>query len=150
MKRFHVMPMLLAMLSLVVGLGLSSTSLAKPRGHGHDRLSRLERQIEDLNLDNETRTAIYAMIDQARAEQRDTRRQLREAYDTLRTLLGQDAPEEADVLAQADAIGNLQTTYRKRMLRTLLAIQAQLPPEQRTRLRQAMQEHGDRHHRRGR
>ena len=150
MKRFHAMPMLLASIALVVALSLASASFAKPRGHERDRLTRLEHKIEDLDLPSETRTAIDAIIDQARDEQRDIRRQLHGAYEALRTLLEQDTPDEAAVLAQADVIGGLQTTYRKQGLRTLLAIQAQLTPEQRASLRTAMQGHGARPHSQGR
>jgi Spy/CpxP family protein refolding chaperone len=71
------------------------------------------------------------------------RQQLREAHHALRTLLEQDVPDENAVLAQVDVIGALQTTHRKQSLRTFLAVQAHLTPEQRASLRQARHDHED-------
>jgi Spy/CpxP family protein refolding chaperone len=145
MKRFYATRTGLAILSLMIGLSLATTAAARPRGHGRDRLTRLEHQIERLDFDRETQTSVYAIIDQARAEQRETRRQIRKSYEALRALLEQDAPDETAVLAQADVIGALQTTYRKQSLRTLFAVQAQLTPEQRASLRKAMQDRTGKH-----
>jgi Spy/CpxP family protein refolding chaperone len=145
MRRFYTTRTGMAILALVMGLSLATTVAARSRGHGRDRLARLEHQIERLDLDKAMRTSVYAIIDQARAEQRETRRQIRESYKALRALLEQDAPDETAVLAQADVIGKLQITYRKQSLRTLLAVQAQLTPEQRVSLRKAMQEYTGKH-----
>lgn len=144
MKRLYAMPTVLTCLSLVVGLSLASTALARPRGHGYGHLTSLEHRVERLDLDGETRTAVYAVIDQARAEQRDLRRQIREAYQALRAYLEQETPDEEAVMAQAETIGALQTERRKQALRTLLAVWAQLTPEQRESLRQA-KDHDGRH-----
>ena len=150
MKRYHVIPTGLAIVSLLAGLSLAAPTWARPRGHGHGSLEGLEHQIERLNLDRETRTAIYAIIDKARAEQRDMRLQLREAHHALRTLLEQDVPDENAVLAQVDVIGALQTTHRKQALRTFLAVQSHLTPEQRASLRQARHDQEGEPHGRGR
>ena len=40
MKRFKALPMTLAVLSLLVVFGLATSAFARPRGYGHDRLTR--------------------------------------------------------------------------------------------------------------
>ena len=66
---------------------------------------------------------------------------MREAHKVLRTLLGQDATDAA-VLKQSDVIGDLESQRQKLSLQTLLTVRAQLTPEQRASLRDAMQRHG--------
>ena len=125
-------------LSLAGGLALSVTASARPPGPGGDRLGRLESRVEALDLDGESRTAIYAILDEARVNQREVRSQLREAREDLRTLLEQEEPDEAAVMEQAEVIGALRTERRKQGLRTFLAVRALLTPEQRERLRPQM------------
>jgi Spy/CpxP family protein refolding chaperone len=134
--------MALAILLLVIGLGLTVTVSARPPDRGPDYLTRLEDRLEGLGLDKETQTAIHTTIDAARAERRELRRQLGEAYGDLRALLEQDTPDEAAVLAQAEVIGTFETALRKHAMRTLLAVRALLTPEQRASLRQAIQGRG--------
>jgi Spy/CpxP family protein refolding chaperone len=104
-------------------------------------MGRFEERLDSLGLDDQTRTAVHTTLDAARAEQRDLRRQLHAAHQNLRTLLAQDTPDEATVLAQSEVIGALETEHRKQSLRTLLAVRALLTPEQRTSMREAIREH---------
>jgi Spy/CpxP family protein refolding chaperone len=48
--------------------------------------------------------------------------------------LEHENPDEAAVMAQADAIGALKTEAQKHRLRTMLQVRALLTPEQRTKL----------------
>ena len=105
-------------------------------------MTRLEEKIDALNLDDATRTAIHKAIDEGRVAQDDMRSQLRKAHQDLRAMLQQDNPTEAQVLAQAEVIGGLETEQRKQALHTLLTIRALLTPEQRASLREAMRPHG--------
>jgi Spy/CpxP family protein refolding chaperone len=142
MKRFKALPMTLAMLSLLVVFGLATSAFARPRGDGFDRLTRLEEHIDSLSLDDATRTAIHTTIAGAQAEQSKIRGQLREAYSGLRTLMRQELPDGAAVSAQLDTIGTLQTEYRKQTTMAWLTALAQLTPDQRVSLREAVRSHG--------
>ncbi|GIX48898.1 MAG: hypothetical protein KatS3mg131_3109 [Candidatus Tectimicrobiota bacterium] len=143
MKRYGTMGQVVLLLAL--GLALATTAAARGWGHRGDFLWRLEHALEGLDLEQAKRTAVYEIIDKARAEQRELRRQLRAAYEALRALLEQDLPDESAVLTQADRIGELQTKLRQQTLRTLLAVRAQLTPEQRARLREALHKPRERH-----
>jgi Spy/CpxP family protein refolding chaperone len=142
MKRFKVLPMTLAMLSLITVVGLAPSAFARPRGDGFDRLTRLEEHINSLGLDDATRTAIHTTIAGAQAEQSKIRGELREAYSGLRTLMKQEIPDGHAVSAQLDTIGTLQTEYRKQTTMAWLTVLAQLTPDQRASLRDAVRSHG--------
>lgn len=141
MKRAHTLTRALVVLALTVSLSLATTALARPGGHGADRLMRLEERLDSLGLDDRTRTTIHATIDEAQATLHDIRRQLRDAHKQLRALMAQEAPDQ-DVLAQSDVIGSLAAQYHKQTLSTLLAVRALLTPEQRASLRESMRHHG--------
>ena len=142
MQRFKVLPMTLAMLSLLVVCGLAPSAFARPRGDGFDRLTRLQERIDSLGLDDATRTAIHATIAGAQTEQSTIRSQLREAYHGLRTLMQPELPDGAQVSTQLDTIGALQTEYRKQTTLAWLTVLAQLTPDQRASLRDAVHGHG--------
>jgi Spy/CpxP family protein refolding chaperone len=94
----------------------------------------LERNAERLGLDDATRAKVRAVADEARPEGDRLREEVRAAHREMRTLLGQDTPDEAAVLAQADRIGQAETALQKQRLRTMLAIRALLTPAQRAEL----------------
>jgi Spy/CpxP family protein refolding chaperone len=142
MKHPRSVTMVLTALALVGGLAVSLTAFAKPPGRGGAPLSRIESRIETLDLDSETRNAIYAILDEARATHREHRSEVREAKEGLRALLEQDEPDEGAVMEQAEVIGALRTEARKHGLRTLLKVHALLTPEQRASLRETMRDRG--------
>jgi Spy/CpxP family protein refolding chaperone len=142
MKRFKALPMTLTVLSLLVVFGLAPSASARPRGDGFDRLTRLGERIDSLGLDDATRAAIHTSIAGAQAEQSKIRGQLRDAYSGLRTLMRQDLPDEAAVSTQLDTIGVLQTEYKKQTTLAWLTALAQLTPDQRASLREAVRSHG--------
>jgi Spy/CpxP family protein refolding chaperone len=132
----------LAALSLALGLGYAPASTAKgPMGPG------VERAVEALDLDAETRKQALAVIDAARPTGRELRESLRSAHEELRSLLDQPDPAEDAVLALADRIGTLRTELQKHDLRTLLQVRATLSPEQREQLAEEIRKHphGPRH-----
>ncbi len=57
-------------------------------------------------------------------------------------MLQKENPTEAQVLAQSEVIGGLETKQHKQALHTLLTVRALLTPEQRVSLREAMRPHG--------
>jgi Spy/CpxP family protein refolding chaperone len=150
MKHPRSVPKVLLALALAGGIGLAMGAAAKPPGPGGSPLSRLESRIDTLELEEESRSAIYAILDEARAAHREIRGQVREAHEELRALLEQEDPDESAVMEQAEVIGSLQTEARKHGLRTLLAVHALLTPEQRESLREAMPGRGGARFGRGR
>jgi Spy/CpxP family protein refolding chaperone len=60
----------------------------------------------------------------------------------MRAMLEQDAPDESAVMRQADRIGAIRTEGRKAMLRSLLAVRADLTAEQRQKLNEIMRRDG--------
>jgi Spy/CpxP family protein refolding chaperone len=142
MKRSSTLATAFALVALTGVLSLTTSTWARSPRQGSDRMTRMEEKIDALNLDDATRTAIDQAIDAGRQAQDDRRSQLHKAHRDLRAMLQQDSPDETAVLAQAEAIGKLETEHRKQTLRTLLTIQSLLTPEQRASLRMAMQPHG--------
>ena len=141
MQRAHTLTMALVILPLIAGLSLATSAFARPEGRGADRLTRLEERMNNLGLDDQTRTTIHTTIDEAQATLRDLRRQLHDAHQQLRALMVQESPDNA-VLDQSDRIGSLAAEYRKHTLSTLLAVRALLTPDQRASLRESMRLHG--------
>jgi Spy/CpxP family protein refolding chaperone len=142
MKRSYGLALVLAILALTGVLSLTTSAWARAPRHGVDRMARLEEKIDALNLDDATRTAIHKAIDEGRDTRDDIRSQLRQAHRDLRAMLRQDNPNEAQVLAQSEVIGGLETEHRKQTLHTLLTVRALLTPEQRASLREAMRPYG--------
>ena len=142
MKRSYALALGFAILALTGVLSLTTSAWARAPRQGFDRMTRLEEKIDALNLDDATRTAIHKALDEGRVAQDDMRSQLRKARQDLRAMLQQDNPTEAQVLAQSEVIGGLETEQRKQALHTLLTIRALLTPEQRASLREAMRPHG--------
>lgn len=100
-------------------------AVARPGGPGcGGGIERLERKLETLDLSPETQAAVDRAMEQARANGKVQRKQLREAHARLRTLLEHDAPAAEAVMAQADEIGALRTAAQKQRLRTLLELRS--------------------------
>jgi len=108
-------------------------------GPGGDRLAGLEQRVQGLELDASTKTAVFAILDGARDSTRELQTQLRTEFRQMHELLSQATPDESAVLAQVDRISVTSTALRKHELRTMLAVFAQLTPDQRKALRP---EHG--------
>ncbi len=114
----------------------ASGASAKGRHGGHHGLRGLEKRIEALELEPAVRDEIGAILDAAREDKRALRDGMREAHEALKALLEQETPDEAAVMAQADAIGALHADAHKQRLSVLLQIRPLLTPEQREELRE--------------
>lgn len=121
----------------------ASIAVAGPHHGRHGKSSgrRLEKAVQQLDLAPEQKTKVQAILDAAKEERAKARLERRDAFDQMRALLEQDAPNEAAVLSQADKIGALETEAHKSMLRTLLAVRAELTPEQRAKLKEMKASH---------
>jgi Spy/CpxP family protein refolding chaperone len=124
---------------MLAGVGLAVEAGAKgPGGHGHGGSARLERAIEQLELDAAKRSEVFGVIDAARPAGRELRERVHAARGEMKALLADPKAGEEAVLAKADEIGALQTEVRKHELRTLLQVRARLTAEQQAQLAEAM------------
>jgi Spy/CpxP family protein refolding chaperone len=125
---------------LLLGAGMAES---KPRHRGcHEhganaRFDRLEEKLAALELDDQTRASAEQVLARARAESESQREAKREARRVLRELLDQEQPVVEQVMAQADALGALETEAHKAKLRTKLELRALLGPDQWQELRDA-------------
>lgn len=138
----------IARLSLIVlsSFFVSAAALARPPFGGppgpRGPEGFIEEHAERLGLDDETRAAIQAIVDESRERAAEFGEDHREARHTLRDLLSQDLPDEEAVMHQAELVGAIETQMMKHRLQTLLRIRARLTPEQRKEL---MALHRERH-----
>ena len=142
---------LFAVLALAGLASFATPALAGP-GHGPGGPgARLEKHLKTLGLDPAQQEKVQAILDAAKPQREQIRTQMRAAFQDMHTLLDQDAPDQAAVLAQADKIGQISTEAHKEMLKTLLAVRAELTPDQRAKLKAEMTKHGYGHgrHRHG-
>ncbi len=140
------------LLSLFLLLG-ASTALAE-RGPSQDmtraqpRSARnaiplhrfLQRNAEDLGIDEETLEAIVAIAENSREEFTELKQELAEAKEGLGTLLDADEPNRRSVMAQVETLGRAEIAMRQAHLTTLMDIRALLTPEQRADIEQQMEE----------
>jgi Spy/CpxP family protein refolding chaperone len=109
----------------------------------------IEENAERLGLDDETRTAIRAIVDASHVRADALHRDHRVARRTLRDLMSQDSPDEESVMEQAELLGSIETSMTKHRLRTLLRIHSLLTPEQRAEMMALHRGHRRGHHRGG-
>lgn len=106
-----------------------------PQGHQpHRRGAWLQHLTDKLDLDDDTRTSVRALIDARRERTRDARKELKAAHTQMYEMLQADQPDEAQVLAQVERIGALRTALHKQRMQTILRVRALLSPEQRATL----------------
>lgn len=105
-----------------------------PRGGPPPLEGVLERHQDRLGLDAETRSRINEIALGSRARLDAYHQELRALHDEMRRLLAQEDPDEAAVLAQAEAIGRAEIEAHKEHLRAMLHVRALLTPEQRAEL----------------
>ena len=112
----------LAVIAVTI-VGFAAAISARPGNDGCRGPHRgLARVIDGLDLDDATRTQVDAVLENARSEKEALRDDLHAARETLRELLAEAEPREAAVLAQADAIGVLESTRHRQRAETLLAV----------------------------
>src|ERR1043166_5017669 len=75
MKRSYGLVLGLAILALTGVLSCTTPAWARAPRYGFDRMTRLEENIDALNLDDATRTAVHKAMDEGRVAQDDTRSQ---------------------------------------------------------------------------
>jgi Spy/CpxP family protein refolding chaperone len=131
---------------VIAGPGGPGGGPGGPGGPGME--GRFEHALDQLGLSPAVSQKVHGIIDAAKPQRDTMRTQIRQAFQDMRALLDQDTPDQNAVLAQADKIGQLTTQAHKDMLTTLLAVRAELTPDQRNQLKESMREHGDRRYHR--
>ena len=130
----HVLVVCVLLTALAV-LGVSRAGAERPSRDTGARPDRfIAEYAERLGLDQQTLATIRTLVEAARAQAKTQRAELRQAYAQMRALLSQEAPSEAAVMQQADAIGALELAARKQRLQVMLQIRALLTPAQRQEL----------------
>lgn len=135
MHRFNLAGFSVA---LLVALTHAGVSFARPpfgppdvhRGPGNF----FEENVETLDLDEETLTAIRAIVEESRETGDQFHAELRELHQGMRELLSQDTPDESAVMQKVETIGVVETAMQKHRLGTMLKVRALLTPEQREEL----------------
>ena len=106
-----------------------------PHGHKpHRKGAWLQRLTDKLDLDDDTRASVRAVIDAGRERTRDARKELKAVRVQMHGLLQANQPDEAEVLAQVERIGTLRTALHKQRMQTMLRVRALLSTEQRATL----------------
>ena len=106
------------------------------RMHGGEPGMRFQKHLADLDLSADQKKKIDAIFADAKKNREGNRGDLREEYKKLHELLEQDKPDTKAVNAQVDKIGEMKTEHHKAMLKTLLAVRAELTPAQREKLKE--------------
>jgi Spy/CpxP family protein refolding chaperone len=122
---------------LCVSLLAAGSAAGAPPPQRERAITRLKHDLEKVGLSAEQKQKIQALFDAGKKEQDELDDRMHAAFKELRGLLDKDSPDEQAVLHQADKIGELRTAQHKGRLRTMLQVQAQLTPEQRTKLKEA-------------
>jgi Spy/CpxP family protein refolding chaperone len=120
-----------------VAMATGSSAAAEPPRPGQ----RLECITERLDLDADTEAAVEAVVEESRSQARALHDEVREARRALHDLLWQETPDEAAVMAHAQALGDLETNAMKHRLAALLRIGALLTPAQRTEMVEMRHKH---------
>lgn len=158
MKRiFAILPVL----ALTAGLGAQAATADDygPRGPGagwHHQagyhggpgqgrgLARLEAAIDQLELTDEQRTKVRAVLDGNRDAVRKTADEMRAAHQALRAEMDKDTFDEKAVKTLADKRGQLMAQMTVERARMASEVKAVLTPEQREQLRAEMRPEGGR------
>ena len=144
----------LAMIPLAATLTLAGSD-GECGGHGHDGpghhergehgrrrgdyTMRLKRQLGELSLTDAQKKKIDAVYE-ASEKNRDDRRGMRDEYRKLHEMLDDAKPDPKAIDAQVEKIGEMKTEQHKAMLKTLLAVRAELTPAQREKLKEMKKE----------
>jgi Spy/CpxP family protein refolding chaperone len=135
MRWFDLVGSLTALVAgvAVAGVALAQPPLGGPRpGGGPDRF--IAEHAAQLGLDDQTQVEIDQIVDASRMRARELRVELRGLHEEMQELLSRETPDEAAVMQQAEAIGQVETALHKHRLETLIKIRALLTDEQRTAL----------------
>ena len=131
----------LAALVLCAVLCIAAAASAHPPGPPDGPPGGLvERNAERLGLSGDARAAVQAVVDASGARHAELSAKIDAARNAMRALLSKPIPDANAVMAQADAIGALETELHKNRLRAIMQIRALLSPAQRDELLKILEE----------
>ncbi len=120
------------------------------RGGEGPRMERMmERMAERLELDEEQRASIQAIIEQNRPAMQEHRRAMRENRQALHELMRGGTADEPTVRSLAEAQGDLTAEMIVERALMMQSIREVLTPEQQARAERMMERRMGRHHGRG-
>lgn len=120
-----------AALALVAALALAGAASADPPDDERPPGGLVSRNAERLGLQGDSLAAVQAVINASGARHADLLAKLETARAAMRELLTQPVPDSKAVMAQADAIGAIETEIHKNRLQAIMEIRALLTPDQR-------------------
>jgi Spy/CpxP family protein refolding chaperone len=134
MKHQKALTTSLAAVLLVLAMRPPPAAQAEPRHH-HAPGSFAALYAERLGLDAEAQAKIQEIVAQSGVRDRELREELDAARQRIHDLMNEvHHPEEAAIMAQAEAIGAVEAEIHKNRLRAILKIREILSPEQRKEL----------------
>lgn len=121
-------------LALVAALGIAASADARPPDEQRPPLGLIQRNADRLGLKGDALAAVRAVVESSGKRHEELLKQLDAARNEMRALLSKPVPDSAAVMAQADAIGAIETALHKNRLQAIMQIREMLSPEQRTEL----------------
>lgn len=119
-------PRLLAV-ALAVALALPVAALAWP---GHDHGERMQKKLDALDLDADTRAQVDAVLEGTRDQRRERKQAMRDARDAMRELMRNATATEAQLVEQAERVAELELEGLKTKVARHLALRDLLTAEQ--------------------
>ena len=129
-------------------LGLAAAAAARPPSERPPG-GLISRNAARIGLTGPALAAVQAVVDASGVRHAELVAKLDSERDAMRALLSQPVPDSRAVMAQADAIGAIETALHKNRLQAIMEIRALLTPEQRTQLLQIRDEEHARREREG-
>jgi Spy/CpxP family protein refolding chaperone len=133
--------------SLVVLASVLAVGAAQARGPFGDHHAGpgvhgrfLEEHADRLDLDEEVRIAIRAIVKESRAKAEELHERLQQERVALHDMLEADTVDEAAVLEHAEVLGRIESEMVKHRLQSMLRVRSLLTPAQRQELKEIRRE----------
>jgi Spy/CpxP family protein refolding chaperone len=129
---------LLVVLSLAGGAALAQLPHPGPDPVGDNLFAPelIMQHQKAIGLDDAQKASIRSEIAKAQGRFTELQWQLQDAMESLVALLGQNAPDEQQVMAQLDKVLNVEREIKRAQLGLMVRLKGKLTPDQQARLRQ--------------
>ncbi|HEY5658089.1 MAG TPA: periplasmic heavy metal sensor [Myxococcota bacterium] len=135
-SRSTLLPALggLAVACLLAGMAAAQVSMGPRVGPGIPEVRLVERNAEQLGLDQKTIEAVQKLAAEAGGREEELTKQVREERLKLRDLLDEKLPDQAAVLKQLGVMSRLSDDMQKQQIETTLRLRKLLNDDQLTQL----------------
>ena len=135
------------MILIACSAGVSSAQPNGPVGHHGPNLMH---QLEELGVDDQTKTRIKSLMLKTRKSVVPIKSKLEMAKIELHELLDSSEVDETKVMSALDRVAALTLQIKKLRMKAMLGVQKLLTPDQRTQMKKRMKKQHKRgmHHRR--